>query len=164
MSILSLKRWEPSTYEADTGVFIRMKLKRLKRHEAKPLTKVLVSVFERAESAKGAEITAAQKAAILSTVYEVIPEDQLKSWFAECVKDIEDFTVDDVPVTTGPELLDNADDGLLFWILFRLQQLSKLSSSESKGSGSPALSPATSTPDSSVSDVKPTEREAGPQA
>jgi virulence-associated protein VapD len=148
MSILSLKRWERVAYEvepamdaapgfkATPAVEIHMKLKRLKRHEAKPLAKVLVDVMEAYEKAQVEDLSKAQKAAILAKVYEVIPEDQLKNWFASCVKDVEGLEIDDEPVTTGSDLLDNADDNLLFWLLFRLNALSKLTSAEGNASAS----------------------------
>lgn len=137
MSILSLKRWERVAYEAAPGVEIFMKLKRLKRGEAKPLSRVLVSCFEEFERAKANEMSPAQKASILNEVYTKIPEEQLKDLFAKCVKDVEGLTIDDEPITTGTDLLDNlADDGLLFWLLFKLNELSKLTSAEPFGSAS----------------------------
>ena len=148
MSILSLKRWERVAYEVEPAldaapgfdaapaVEIHMKLKRLKRHEAKPLARVLVACFEQFEKAKAEDLSPAQKAAILGQVYEVIPEDQLKNWFGSCVKDVEDLEIDDEKITAGADLLDNADDALLFWLLFRLHELSKLTSSESNASAS----------------------------
>ena len=147
MSILSLKRWERAAYEvepataataglkAEPAVEIHMKLKRLKRHEAKPLTRVLVACFDRFEVAK-AEPSPAQKAAILTQVYELIPEEQLKGWFSTCVKEVEGLEIDGEAITTGGDLLDNADDSLLFWLLFKLNELSKLTGVQSNASAS----------------------------
>lgn len=137
-AILSLKRWERVAYEAAPGALIHMKLKRLKRHEAKPLARVLIACFEQYEKAGSQDLTPMQTAAALSRVYEQIPEDQLKAWFAECVKDVEGLEIDEQPVTGGADLLDNADDALLFWLLLRLQQLSRLSGGESNASASPS--------------------------
>jgi hypothetical protein len=137
LAILSLKRWERVAYEAAPGVEIHMKLKRLKRAEAQPLTKVLVACFDRFEVAT-AEPSPSQKAAIMSQVYELIPEEKLKGWFSTCVKDVEGLVIDDEPVTSGLELLENADDQILFWLLFRLNALSKLTSAESNASASPS--------------------------
>jgi hypothetical protein len=138
MSILSLKRWERVEYEASPGVFISMKLKRLKRNEAKPLAKILVRVFEEFEKARSETLTSAQKAAIMAQAYEVIPEEQLKGLFAAFVSDVEGFEIDEERITTGPGLLDEADDDLLFWLLMRLHKLSKLTVMEGKDSSSPA--------------------------
>lgn len=162
MAILSLKRWERVAYEVGPGLTIHMKIKRLKRHEAKPLARVLIAVFQEVEKARATELSTAQKAAIMAQAYELVPEEQLKAWFSSCVKDVEGFQIDDEPVTTGTALLEEADDSLLFWLLMRLHELSKLSPSEGKGSSSPsgALPPAAGT-DGSSSPAQLTEREDG---
>lgn len=179
MSILSLKRWERVAYEvepaleaapgfeAEPAIEIHMKLKRLKRHEAKPLMKVLLGVMEEYEKAKAEELTRAQKAVILAQVYLVIPENELKNWFSTCVKDVEGYTIDEddgagpKPVTTGAGLLDNADDDLLFWLLFKLNALSKLTSAEGKGSASPSTSLRLVAGADGSSPAQPTDSEAG---
>ena len=164
MPILSLKRWERVSYEAAPGVEIHMKLKRLRRHEAKPLTRVLVACFEQLERAKVDDITPAQKAAIISQAYDVIPEEQLKGWFSTCVKDVEGLEIDGEAVTGGADLLDNADDQFLFWLLVRLSLLSKLSSAESNASASPSGSLRLAERADGSSPAQSTGSGAGPQA
>jgi hypothetical protein len=164
MAILSRSRWERVGYEAAPGITIYMKLRRLKRHEAKPLQRAMLGVFRKWEEAGQQDLTPMQRAEILVGVYEVIPEEQLKGWFSSCVKDVEDFEIDGEPVTTGTALLEEADDQLLFWMLTTLSNLSKLTVTEGKVSSSPALSPATQEPTSSAGPVKSTESAAGPAA
>jgi len=136
MPILSLKRWERVAFEAAPGLFVHMKLKRLKRDEAKPLSKTLLKVFEEVEKSKNDDLSMSQKATILTKAYELVPEDQLRNWFGTCVKDVEDLEIDGVPITSGPGLLEEADDRLLFWLLIQLDSLSKLTEVEGNGSAS----------------------------
>jgi hypothetical protein len=161
MAILSLKRWEREPYEAGPGVTIHMKLKRLKRAEAKPLAKVLIAVFSEFEKARGDTLTPTQKAAIMTQAYEVIPEDQLKAFFSSCVKDVEDLEIDGELVTTGPALLEEADDALLFWLLMKLFDKSKLTRAEGNASASRSTSLRLVTGEGGVSPAPPIEREAG---
>lgn len=177
MAILSLKRWERVVYEVGAiraeeakdgkpavagvpGLPLPMKLRRLKRHEAKPLSKVLLKVFQAMEKAKAGELTDAEKAAILAEVYTVIPEDELKNWFGTCVKDVEGLEIDGEPVTTGPALLEEADDQLVFWLLMELHSLSQLSQAEGNGSASRYMLRLVGEGDG-ASPAVPTEREAG---
>jgi hypothetical protein len=177
MAILSIRRWERETYEvgrieavpaqegrpaveAVPGIPIHMKLRRLKRHEAKPLARVLLVVFAEFDKAKDGNLTDTQKAAILSQAYEQIPEEQLKAWFGTCVKDVEDFEIDGEPITSGPALLEEADDRLLFWLLMKLHSLSQLSQAEGNASASRSTLRLVGE-GSGASPAQSTEREAG---
>lgn len=164
MAILDIRDWEPwecevvpTTYEVlepavrvdgkivkpavlgrelSPAINIRMELKRLKRHEARPLLKVILAAFGEADKAKDDELTSSQRAAIVAAAYEMLPEDELKRWFSDCVQNVKDFKRNGQDVTTGAALLDNADDELLVKVLMKLHSLSRLSSAEGNASAS----------------------------
>src|SRR6266852_595695 len=110
-NILDLKSWEKVPYQARPDAAITMELRRLKRHEAKPLQRVLIACFGEMEKANDAGLSNAQKAAIVSQVFDIVPEEQLRGWFEKAVRKVEGLYVDSEAVTTGLGLLDEADDG-----------------------------------------------------
>ena len=151
--MLSLKRWEPRTY-VERG--IRMKLKRLRRNEVKPIEHALAKLFGSME--KGHELP--DKAAQTSfniDVMDQIPEEDMRPWFDAYVKDIEGLELDGEPITTGGALFDEAHDTLRLWVLTELSDLAKLSAAEGKDSSSPHGSspPAASDGDSPAQSTGP---------
>lgn len=158
--ILELKRWERVSYfpEGPDESEIRMELKRLKRVEAKSLRKVIIAAFAEVEKGGDASLTPAQKAAIMANVFEVVPEEQLQQLFADSVRNVDGLKIDDQAITRGSELLENADDGVLFFVLMNLQRLSTLSAPEAFRSGSRSTSPVetASLPASPASDAAST--------
>lgn len=158
--ILELKRWERVTYfpEGPDGSEIRLELKRLKRVEAKALRKVVVATFAEVEKGGDANLTPSQKAAIMANVFEVVPEEQLQGLFSDSVRNVDGLKIDDTAITRGSELLEVADDNLLFFVLMNLQRLSSLTAAETFRSGSRSGSPAetASLPESPGSDAATT--------
>lgn len=188
-SVLELKRWERVAYhtqqrvkvdrdgvpildakgrpilEGDPdGPTVFMELKRPKRHEAKSLRKVLVSVFSETDKAQDPDLTLGQKAAIMAQVFDQVSEDELHRLFAGFVRKIEGLTIDGSAITQGSELLDEADDGVLLFVLLNLQQLAQLSSVQAFPSGSRSTSSVetASLPASPASAAPPTGNGAGP--
>lgn len=161
--ILNLKRWHRVPYQVAEGLSITMELKRLKRHEARPLQKLLGKLFRKSALAKNEDLTPAEKAEVLEQVYDDIPEEQLKAWFAGCVRRVEGLVIDGDPVTSGEALLDEADDQLVLHLLFKLFELSKLTDPEGKGSSSRSTSSPAELEASSSSAAQSTGGEAGPE-
>jgi hypothetical protein len=150
--LLSLKRWELRTYEP-TG--LRMKLKRLRRSEAKPLDLAIVKVF--GEMDRGREVSKTERAEINLEALEQISDEQRREWFDSWVKDVEGLEIDGEPVTTGLGLLEEADDTLILWVLLEISGLSKLSAAEGKDSRLLSPSQSEQAPPSSDSPVPPIE-------
>lgn len=142
--ILELKRWERVSYfpEGPDGPEIRMDLKRLKRVEAKALRKVVIATFAEVEKGSAADLTSSQKASIMSNVFEVVPEEQLHALFSGCVRNVEGLVIDGQAISRGSDLLEEADDNVLFFVLMNLQRLASLSAPETFRSGSRSGSPA----------------------
>jgi hypothetical protein len=142
--IMELRRWERCSYrpEGPDGPEIQMELKRLKRHEAKALRKLLLTVFGEIEKSQDASLTAAQKATIVAQIFEAVPEDDLRQLFTGSVRSVQNLSIDNEPITTGAQLLDEADDSVLLFVLMNLQRLASLTSTETFRSGSPRTSSA----------------------
>jgi hypothetical protein len=157
-SPLELKRWHRIFYRKTAVSF---ELKRLKRHENRPLQKMLTKVF--AKMAEGAQdnLTPAQQVEILDEVYALMPEEELKRWFSQCVQKVEGLVIDGQSVTTGQDLLEEADDDLVLFILTQLFALSKFQVPEGNASASRSTSSPALTEESSSSAATSTGGEAG---
>lgn len=157
--ILELKRWERASYFPDGpgGPEISMEFKRLRRHEARALRKVMVAIWGEIEKGKAAELTQTQKADIMRQIFDVVPDEELTALFQH-VRNVEGVKIDGEKVTSGAELLQEPDDSLLLWVLGTLQNLAGLTPVEGFRSGSRSTSPAetASRPDSPASDATPT--------
>lgn len=143
-AILNLKRWHKERYVVDeeADISIGFELKRLKRHEARPLQQLLAKIFQVSEKAKEQNFSAAEQTEALQQVYELMPDTELKGWFSECVRNVEGLYIDGDAITTGNALLEEADDQLVMFLLLQLYRLSKLDTQEEKDSASPSTSSA----------------------
>lgn len=135
--ILALKTWEPVAYRPDDdGPAITMELRRMKRHEVKPLRVAFHQALEEMQRGRDQTLSAPQKAAILANVFEKVPEADLGGLFANAVRNVGGLEMDGVEVTTGVQLLEAADDNLVFFVVLALHRLSNLSSAEAFRSAS----------------------------
>jgi hypothetical protein len=162
-NILELKTWEKVSYQARPDAAITMELRRLKRHEAKPLMRVLIACFAESEKAGADGLTNAQRAAIVNQVFDVVPDEQMREWFAKNVRNVGGLYVDGQAITTGIELLDEADDGLILFVLLKLRDLAGLTEKEGKASSSPSRFTSLPAPSDSTSPAGSTESADGPQ-
>ena len=157
--MLNLSRYKVVTHKP-TG--ITLKLERLKRDEARPLARALITVFEAFEKLKpGEELPPFERARLRVEVFSQVRPEDLERWFATYVSDVQGLTMDGQAITTGAELLPVIDDDTLLWVLVNLSVLSKLSPSEGNASASRLPSPPPTQEASSGSPAPSTEREAG---
>ena len=165
--ILALKRWERCEYrpDGDTGGTISMELRRVKRHEVKPLRIAFAEALVELERGRDQTLTAPQKAAILANVFEKVGEQDLAQLFEENVRDVQGLSMDGEHVNTGAGLLEVANDDLVFFVIMSLNRLSNLTSAESFHFASPSTSSAEApeAPASSSADAARTESEASPK-
>lgn len=161
-SVLDLKRWVPIKYTVGEGVEISMEMKRLRRHEARPLQKILTKVFVKLDEVQNSNLSAAAQSDMLNEIYELMPEDDLKRWFGECVRNVEGFRIDSVAIETGEGLFQEADDQLVLFTLMNLFRLSKLSAVQGNASASASTSSPQAEAALSSSGATSTESVAGP--
>lgn len=178
--ILSLKRWDKVEYrpDKDGDVVITMELRRMQRGEARLLMKAFLAIMKKlellgTEDNPRNDLSDSEKGAIMAEVFDQVPPEQIEGWFKTCVRKVGNLYIDDTAITEGVDLLAEADDPLLFFVLTQLLNRSRLSPHQVKasaspstllpattGSGSSSPSPATSTdggasPETSIVDVTP---------
>ncbi len=126
----------------DTRPAITMELRRLKRAEAKefqrkfaPMQKALMKAGALAESGNVAEQFEGMEA-----VAAAIPEEDVAQAFEKNVRKVGGLAVEGVPITTGPELFEVADDAIVMFVVSQLYGLIRLSEVEGKGSASSSTS------------------------
>jgi len=166
-SILDLKRWIQITYEVgqiegEGAAEISMEMKRLRRHEARPLQKLLTKIFGKLDEARNSDLSATAQAEMLAEVYDLMPEDELRKWFGECVRNVAGFRIDGVAIETGEGLFQEADDALVLFALMNLFRLSKLSAVQGNASASASTSLLQAEAVPSSSGAISIESEAGP--
>ncbi len=160
-NILELKRWRRVPYRISDTIEISMELKRLRRHEARPLQKLLTKVFSKLEDANSPDLSATAQSEILQEIYDLMPEDDLKRWFGECVRSVQGLFIDGEAVTSGAVLFEEADDQLVLFTLMNLFTLSRLSAVQGNASASLSISSPQSEAPSSSSDAGSIESAAG---
>jgi hypothetical protein len=162
-STLDLKRWIPITYKVGDGAAeISMEMKRLRRHEARPLQKLLTKIFGKLDEVRNSDLSATAQAEMLAEVYDLMPEDELRKWFGECVRNVEGFRIDSVAIETGEGLFQEADDALVLFALMNLFRLSKLSAVQGNASASLSTSSPQSEAEGSSSVAASIESGGGP--
>lgn len=150
---LSLKSWTRVYF--DTGW--SFEARRLKRHEVPELQKLVAKVIDKMGEGVGENVTAARQAEVAAEAVAVLSERELAEVFERYVRDVEGFEMDGVAITTGPELLKQADQDTALQVLIKIMGASKLSATE----GNVTRSPSTLSPEaagaSSSSAAPPTE-------
>jgi hypothetical protein len=158
-NILELKRWRRVPYRVSDTIEISMELKRLRRHEARPLQKLLTKVFAKLEDADG--LSPSQKTDAIQEIYDLMPEDDLKRWFGECVRGVQGLFIDGDAVTSGAALFEEADDQCVLFTLMNLFRLSRLSAVQGNESASLSTSSPQSEARSSATDAGAIESSGG---
>ena len=96
-------------------------------------------------------------------VSELIPLDLVERAFGKYVRNVEGLELDGVRATTGPDLLEIADQRMLLDVLGHVREMSEISGPKVKASGSPSTSSLVAVTSDSGSVATHTGGEDGPQ-
>lgn len=126
----------------DDRPVISMELRRPKRAEARAFTAKFANMRKALVESTGAFKTAtpAERLANQLAIYDAMAEDDVAEIFAKSVRNVGGLASDGVPITTGPELLEVADNDLTFFVISSLYGLMSLKEEEAKASASPSTS------------------------
>jgi len=165
-NVLSRRRWVPWTCDIGDRATLTCELKRMNALEAADFKSNLAGAFAaiRDFTQVAVEMAALEKARAGATPEQGVAHEQaagqlvfriekaqaaffqaldpvvMERLFATCVRNVGGLVMDDEPITTGPQLLQVADEDLLRGILMRLRNLTELSAMEGKASSSPSTS------------------------
>jgi hypothetical protein len=182
--IFNTNYWEPFEYRVGGGAdgpLIRMELRRMNALEAAPFLRAVYRAREAAQAIapperfqqlppdvtdEEREASRLRLQAYVRTVamsrlvyFENLPVDVMGKVFERCVRNVS-VSVDGVALAGGRQLLDIADQSLLFAIVNELEELCSLTVPEGKGSASLSTSASTGATDAGASPASSTGGEA----
>lgn len=147
--MLKVKKWQ-RVIDEESGV--SCEIGRLRWDQGPELATMLATMLAPVQDLHGddgkprpgtsvTEMTAAVRGALAG-----IDAETLRDLFGHKVRNVEGIETEDGPVTTGPELLEVADQRIIMWVLSQLIIGSSLSDAEGKASGSASTSQPEPTP------------------
>jgi len=149
--VLKLKKWRRVTH-GETG--ISCEVGRLVYSQKPLLAAMIADVFGAVLSLRGEDGTAREGVSVeettaaLRTAFGKLDGEMIEKMFRDKVRDVQGLETEDGPVTTGVELLEVADQGLVMWALQEIVSSSDLSVDQGKAFASPSTLPPEKTLDS----------------
>lgn len=137
--MLTLKKWSRIT-DPTTGISVE--IGRLSYAEKPQLAAMLAAQFGIIQPLRVESTTAEERTAAVHAYFQAMDHDLVKAMFAVRVRAVQGVETEDGPVTTGPQLLEIADDHIIQWVLTELIRFSSMSVDEGKASRSPSTSSA----------------------
>jgi hypothetical protein len=142
---MDLKWWKRVEYKpAPDAEAITMEIRRLKRAEAKefqaqfaPMAKAQFKAYTAEKNA-----TILEKLDLMNEVTDAIDEAALMTLFEKSVRNVGGLYIDGQAITAGKDLLEVADNALVFFVVRSIQELIGLAPQEGKASASPSTSSA----------------------
>jgi hypothetical protein len=140
---MDLKWWKRVEYKpAPDAEAITMEIRRLKRAEAKefqaqfaPMAKAQFKAYTAEKNA-----TILEKLDLMNEVTDAIDEAALMTLFEKSVRNVGGLYIDGQAITAGKDLLEVADNALVFFVVRSIQELIGLAPQEGKASSSGATS------------------------